>query len=211
MDPPVLQFYPHPRNLLTRGQTEDCRFWQLVLLTDSGLRNDPNTAELSKLIWKFRVCADVTPRDVLETIGLDSRAKVGLYSEKCTRWETRPDCDWIFILPNGPAMAMDQPLVPLNYQDELNQSRFRIRILGDLVFKKANDEQESDKSGEINDEEVEVESSLMVYVLECAKGKFYVGKTRNPKFRIDDHFDAQGCKCVYSLSLSLSLSVSLSI
>jgi predicted GIY-YIG superfamily endonuclease len=33
---------------------------------------------------------------------------------------------------------------------------------------------------------------VFIYVLECAEGKYYVGKTTNPEFRLDVHFDGHG-------------------
>ena len=33
---------------------------------------------------------------------------------------------------------------------------------------------------------------VYIYVLKLIKGKYYVGKTSNPKFRLDDHFNKNG-------------------
>jgi hypothetical protein len=34
---------------------------------------------------------------------------------------------------------------------------------------------------------------VYIYILECLKYKYYVGKTNNPKFRLNDHFTGFGC------------------
>ena len=34
---------------------------------------------------------------------------------------------------------------------------------------------------------------VFIYILNLAQNKFYVGKTDNPKFRIDSHFKNGGC------------------
>lgn len=202
---PTAHFYP-PINLLTRvplgGHDQlvppAALWWRLDLLTDAGLRNDPITAELGKQCWTINVSADVTPRDVLDAIGLDASANVGLYTQQCTRWENRPGFDYIFILPNGPAMAMDEPLVASLRPGVAPGARLRIHVLGALVFTSQNEgdnlqEEEAESDGcESNHDGNE---ELFVYVLECANGKYYVGKTKYPRFRIEDHFDAQACKC----------------
>jgi cellular nucleic acid-binding protein len=33
---------------------------------------------------------------------------------------------------------------------------------------------------------------VFIYVLKLEKGKYYVGKTNNPKFRLDNHFNSNG-------------------
>lgn len=33
---------------------------------------------------------------------------------------------------------------------------------------------------------------VYIYILQLEKGKYYVGKTNNPKFRINNHFDSNG-------------------
>ena len=35
---------------------------------------------------------------------------------------------------------------------------------------------------------------VYIYVLKLIKGKYYVGKTSNPKFRLDNHFNKNGSK-----------------
>lgn len=35
---------------------------------------------------------------------------------------------------------------------------------------------------------------MYIYILKLEKGKYYVGKTNNPLFRLKDHFDANGSK-----------------
>src|SRR6187431_2998919 len=35
-------------------------------------------------------------------------------------------------------------------------------------------------------------SKLFIYVLSLQQGKYYVGKTRNPTFRLQDHFNNEG-------------------
>lgn len=35
-------------------------------------------------------------------------------------------------------------------------------------------------------------SQLFIYVLELQQGKYYIGKTRNPTFRLQDHFNNEG-------------------
>jgi hypothetical protein len=34
---------------------------------------------------------------------------------------------------------------------------------------------------------------VFIYILQLTRGKFYVGKTDNPKFRLDSHFKSGGC------------------
>lgn len=34
---------------------------------------------------------------------------------------------------------------------------------------------------------------VYIYILECLKYKYYIGKTINPKFRLQDHFEQKGC------------------
>ena len=38
------------------------------------------------------------------------------------------------------------------------------------------------------------DSDLYIYILKLIKGKFYVGKTKNPNFRIEEHFKESGSK-----------------
>ena len=33
---------------------------------------------------------------------------------------------------------------------------------------------------------------VYIYVLKLVKGKYYVGKTNNPEFRLDSHFNSHG-------------------
>ncbi len=33
---------------------------------------------------------------------------------------------------------------------------------------------------------------VFVYVLQLEQGKYYIGKTNNPKFRLNNHFNANG-------------------
>ena len=33
---------------------------------------------------------------------------------------------------------------------------------------------------------------VYIYILQLEKGKFYVGKTINPSFRLDSHFNSNG-------------------
>ena len=34
---------------------------------------------------------------------------------------------------------------------------------------------------------------VFIYILQLTQGKYYVGKTENPKFRLDSHFKSGGC------------------
>ena len=39
------------------------------------------------------------------------------------------------------------------------------------------------------------DKGLFIYILELQSTKYYVGKTINPDFRLDDHFNGKGSKC----------------
>lgn len=43
-----------------------------------------------------------------------------------------------------------------------------------------------------NDKNTQTENKVSIYILELMEGKYYVGKTKHPNFRIKDHFNSNG-------------------
>jgi len=186
MEPRINVFQKGKTNVITRQDEEPIVWWPLRINPDSGLRNFAETKEIGNLSWFIGVAGDVTPRDVLECLGIDPQA-VGLYDEKeNTSWESRDGHGTIFVFPSGPAMAMDAPLIPTNYADVHGGHELRLRVLGDLVLLEEDDGAYSSSSSN------EREPVIHIYVLKCSQGKYYVGKTGNPYFRLQDHFDLKG-------------------
>jgi hypothetical protein len=63
-----------------RNEKDDVHWWALMLKTNPGFRNNPETYELGTLSWKIYIGSDVTPRDVMNFLQLDLTEDGGFYA-----------------------------------------------------------------------------------------------------------------------------------
>jgi predicted GIY-YIG superfamily endonuclease len=170
-------------SVLTRRDGECVRWWVLHLKVNPGLRNDPATAELGQLFWRQYIGEDVTPRDFLAFVGLDASANVALYKE--TKWSVKDTDQCINVEPNGPPLPGDAPIVS-HFADKAQGSRLDVYVLGELRFVGVDDVEEEEEEGE------DEQKVSFIYVLECVKGKYYVGRTSNLERRLEQHKNGHG-------------------
>jgi hypothetical protein len=170
--------------LTRRSEKEHVHRWALMLKTNPGFRNNPETDELGRLCWKIYIGSDVTPRDVMNFLQLDLSEDGGFYAPDKTGFETREGDDWITCFATGPCIPIDTPIIESEFSTVSAGSIVRVTMLGTPVFRPEEEEEVEESEGEDRLE--------YVYTLECVEGKYYVGRTSNPKFRLEDHFDGGG-------------------
>lgn len=198
--------FVHTKNngtFLSRVNDPQAPWRYITILTNCGYRNMSETEHLGSLCWKIGISTDITPGDVLQHIGVDTHRNVGLYSDENVGWENVPGKDFINIFPKGPPLSMHLPIMP----DFNTKGTMRFRVLGDLVLLEGNEKEEKLKKRKISagkqgpleqynehtySPAVKRESAEHIYILRCRGGKFYVGKTRNPQFRLQDHESGKG-------------------
>ena len=172
--------------VLTRqsDETQDYIPWKsLTISLNPGLRNAPETASLYCSGWRQYIGADVTARDIIRFVGLDESAQVALYHPDNIVWAPAKDQDWINVTPKGPPIPKDSFILS-HYPDD-GGGRIYATILGELRYV----EEESEESSSASDND---EADCFIYILKCASKKYYVGRTQNPDFRLQNHFDGEG-------------------
>jgi hypothetical protein len=173
------------KHVLTRqSENQDYIHWKsLSISLNPGLRNNPETVSLYCSGWRQYIAADVTPRDIIRFVGLDESAQVELYHPDNVVSALEKDQEWINLTPKGPPIPKDEPIFS-HYADYIS---IFATILGELHYLEEEEESEESSSASDNDE-----ADCFIYILKCASGKYYVGRTQNPDFRLQNHFDGEG-------------------
>ena len=78
---------------------------------------------------------------------------------------------------------------PNESKEEVNKDKLNEDKLNE---DKLNEDKLNENKLNKNDIKTNVKKILYIYVLECEGGKYYIGKTNNPEFRIENHFEGHG-------------------
>lgn len=176
--PPARFFEYHGRMTLMRSEVapgNESGFWPDTWYVRVQLCRLEH--EMSRESLQLCVASNVTPRDLLEVLSLDTY-RASLYHEAHVSHEMRPGHSRITLFPGGDPLPLDTAFGSL--LSEPVASEVRLYVLGDVDWP-----QESESSGD--DGEAVVALQQFVYVLRCRGGHYYIGKTTNPSLRIVDH------------------------